>query len=342
MHDQGKLQIQMYLSIMLVISSLIHLFIGLYFVYLNSYFLAALSVVDLFVYVIAFFINKAGKTRLASFVFVFKILSYSVISTFLLGINVNVHWFILIAILPTALYLNFTKRQKSCILAAMPFLINLQLLLPKIYPPPFNMDGNTFLKFFFANILVVGLMVGFILNNVITRRLADSYAKDIKDFEDMSNLDPLTRLNNRRYADQFFEMLNNSAMNIPCLFCLIDIDNFKSINDTYGHDAGDIVLMIVADILRQNTRQSDLVCRWGGEEFLVGFQNCELKIGRDILEKMRKSIEDEVINTESGKIKVTITGGASILANSNIKATLENCDKKLYEGKRSGKNKIVL
>ena len=122
----------------------------------------------------------------------------------------------------------------------------------------------------------------------------------------------------------------------------MDIDDFKTVNDTYGHDTGDIVLKVIADILRRYARQSDLVCRWGGEEFLIGLPKCNMEIGRDILEKMRKAIEDETIHTASGGIKVTVTGGASILADSSVKSALEDCDKKLYEGKRSGKNKIVV
>ena len=342
MHEQNELQIQMYLSIMLITSAMVHLVIGIYFAYIGIYSLVILSIVDIMIYAVAFFINKVGRTRIASFIFVFKIISYSLISTFLFGTNVNVHWFILIAILPTALYLNFTELQKICILVSMPLLVNLQLFLPMIYPPPFNMEGNTFLKFFFANILGFGVMIELILNDVIARRLADLHAKSIKNFENMSNIDPLTSLNNRRYAEHFFEMLNDTAMNMPCLICLMDIDDFKAVNDTYGHDAGDVVLKAISGILRQYARQSDLVCRWGGEEFLIGLLKCDVETGRIILEKIRKAIEDEMVHTALGKISVTVTGGASVLNDEHIKTVLDDCDKKLYDGKRSGKNKIVI
>jgi len=336
------LKVKAYLYVMIAISASIHMLIGIYFAYLGIYALVVLSVIDVIVYIIAFFVNKSGKVRLASFITTFKIITYSLVATFLFGINVNAQWLALVAILPAALHLDFTKKQRVCIVGCIPILINLQLLLPKIHPPPFSMDDNVFLAFFFVNVVVLGFILSIVIDTIITKRIADSYAKEIDNFKHISNVDPLTALNNRRYAEHFFETIINDEQHIPFLFCLIDIDNFKAVNDTYGHDIGDIVLSSIADILRQNARKTDLVCRWGGEEFLIGFSKCSAERGREILEKIRKIIEDEIIFTESGEIKVTVTGGAMILTDNDIKAALVDCDKKLYEGKRSGKNKIVM
>ena len=337
-----KLKIKTYLTISIIVAGAMHVLFGIYFAYIGIYAMAVLNVFDVVVYIITFFVNKAGKTRLASFMLMIKIMFFSLSATFLLGTSVNSHWFILIAALPAVLYLDFTKTQKACIVIATPMLINFQMFFQFLHPPLFDMYNNVFLQFLFINIIVFSIIFVVGLNFFITQRVAAMQSKEIADFKHMSNIDPLTELNNRRYAGQFFEKLDEDSQNMPYLFCLMDIDNFKSINDTYGHNIGDVVLAAVADILRQNTRQSDLVCRWGGEEFLVVFLKCDEKIGRKLLEKIRKAVEDEIIKTESGEISITITCGASVLTDSNdIEAVLEICDKNLYEGKRSGKNKVV-
>ena len=339
-HD--KLRMQTYLAIVIVIAGAVHVLFGIYFAYLGIKPVVALNAFDVMVYIVAFFINKYGKTRMASFIIVLKIILYSLTATFLFGTNVNAHWFIMVAALPAALYLDFTRIQKICIVAAMPFLMNLQLSFPLMLPPPFDMDDNVFLKFAFATVIVFSFILSVTLNAIIARRISDLQIKEIDDFKHISNIDPLTELHNRRSAEVYFEKLITDSSAIPTVFCLIDIDDFKFVNDTYGHDAGDIALTTVAGILRKNTRQTDLVCRWGGEEFLVVLPKCNMEVGHRILEKIRKSVEDETIHTQSTDIKITITCGASTLIDGDIKLTLGICDKNLYEGKRSGKNKIVI
>jgi len=335
---QDKLKIQTYLSVVIVVAGATHLFFGVYFALLDIPFVVLLNVFDVFVYIGAFFINKAGKTRMASFIIVFKIIVFSLMATFLFGTNVNAQWFVMVAALPAALYLDFSKFQKVCIIATMPFLISIQLFFPLLFPPPFYMYDNNLLEFLFANIIVLSFILTITLNTIITSRISDLQMQQVDEFKHMSNIDALTELSNRRHAEQFFDKLDD----LPSIFCLIDIDNFKAVNDTYGHDAGDAVLSTVAGILRKNTRQTDLVCRWGGEEFLVVLPKCNSEVGHRILEKMRKTVEDETIHTDSNEIKVTITGGAAVLTDSDIKLTLSICDKNLYEGKRSGKNKIII
>ena len=342
MSIQDKFKIQVYLSIVIAIAGAMHVFFGIYFAYLGIYQVVFLNAIDVVVYIAAYLINRTGRTRLASFIIVFKVIIYSLMATFLFGTDVNAQWFIMVAALPAALYLDFTKLQRILIVAAMPFLINLQLSFPWMSPPPFDMGDNIVLRYLFANVIVFSFIFTVTVYAIITRKVADMQAKEIDDLEHKSNIDPLTELNNRRHAEQFFKDLVANSQNIPSVFCLIDIDDFKSVNDTYGHNVGDTALSTVANILRGNTRQTDLVCRWGGEEFLVVLPKCNLEAGSKILEKIRKAVENEAISSEAGKIKITITAGASILTDNNIEMALINCDKNLYEGKRSGKNKIVI
>jgi len=340
-HD--KLKFQTYLAISIIVAATIHVLFGVYFAFLGIYLIVALNVFDVIIYIITFFINKAGKIRAASFILVLKIVLFSLIATFLMGTNVNAQWFIMIAALPAALYLDFTKVQKAVIVASMPILINVQMAFPLFFTPLFDMSDNTFLRLIFANVIVIGSIFAVALNAIISHRISDMQKKQIDDYHHISNIDPLTELKNRRYANQFFEKLIAGEYDMPCLFCMIDIDNFKHVNDQYGHNTGDIVLKTVAEVLLNCTRQTDLVCRWGGEEFLLCLPKCDTVNGRNVLEKIRQAVQDKIIPTDAGDIKVTITGGATALSDvTTIEATLETCDKNLYEGKRGGKNRMVL
>ena len=336
----NKLRVQAYNYVMILLCASIHIFIGVYFTFLGIYSIVALSVFDVSVYLIAFFINKAGKTRLTGFIVTFKVITYSFIATILFGAGVNAQLLALAAMLPAALHLDFTKMQRICIVASIPFIINLQLLLPTMLTPILDMSDDMFLGIFFANVVALGSIASVALNTVITGKIAERHAKEIDNFKHISNTDPLTGLNNRRYAENFFEKLTDE--DFPLLFGMIDIDDFKHVNDTFGHEAGDAVLKSVAEILRNNSRKTDLACRWGGEEFLIGLSKCSLERGLGILEKIRHIIEHEVINTESGGIKITITCGVAAATDGDIKTALSECDKKLYDGKRSGKNQIVV
>jgi len=320
---------------------LVHALLGVYFVYIGILPLVILCIFDALVYMVAMFLNKAQKVRAASFILLAKAISFSILATFLLGTDVNVQWLILLVVLPVTTHLDFTKLQRIIIVATIPLTINLQFVLQATHTPIFDMSDDVFLRIFFANIVVWGVLAEVVAYGILTKITVDTHAKDADNYRNMSFIDPLTKLNNRRYADRFFEKLNKSS-DAAHVLCLIDIDDFKSINDTHGHDVGDIVLTAVAGVIRQSIRQTDLACRWGGEEFLIGLTDCAITEAREILEKIRRNIEELAVPSEKGEISVTVTGGADVLRQASVKETLTRCDEKLYEGKQNGKNVIVI
>ena len=120
------------------------------------------------------------------------------------------------------------------------------------------------------------------------------------------------------------------------VFCLIDIDNFKKVNDTYGHLVGDQVLVKVAMILQENIRQSDLVARWGGEEFVVVLYPTTFTSARNVLETLRKKIEEEFLDFSC---QLTCSFGATVLMyDSDIDQVFQKADEALYAAKADGKN----
>lgn len=162
--------------------------------------------------------------------------------------------------------------------------------------------------------------------------------------EELATKDELTKVCNRR---RLFEVLEREVelakrQFAPFTILMIDIDNFKSINDTYGHLAGDKALKEVAQTMKQTLRKCDYLGRYGGEEFLVILSYPTLKNSCVCAERIRKKIENLTIESNNQMIKVTISTGSTIYCpEESLDATLARADKALYMAKESGKNKVV-
>ena len=156
--------------------------------------------------------------------------------------------------------------------------------------------------------------------------------------QELVNRDRLTNVATR---DFFFESMreNPSAFGT---YLMIDIDKFKSVNDTYGHFAGDAVIARVASILTKNVRDGDLVCRFGGEEFIVFLDKQPREAGFAIAERMRKAIEEDVLDHEGARLNVTVSIGGSLKDRiKDIEMAIQEADEALYRAKNSGRNQTI-
>jgi len=123
---------------------------------------------------------------------------------------------------------------------------------------------------------------------------------------------------------------------------IFDIDNFKKINDTYGHQAGDEVLKLVSKIIKERVRDIDMVARWGGEEIIMGLVGSEEHHAYEIADDIRKKIEETEVDWEGKTIKFTVSGGvASFAETKDFERLFKKSDEALYKAKQTGKNKIV-
>ncbi|XOB63677.1 GGDEF domain-containing protein [Campylobacterota bacterium DY0563] len=166
-----------------------------------------------------------------------------------------------------------------------------------------------------------------------------------KELKKLANIDPLTKLYNRRFMDERINyFFNLSKRNKGFLaMCIFDIDFFKKVNDTYGHNAGDKVLQMISELAMENFRETDFVGRMGGEEFCIIFTYGNINAVKDAIERFRKIIENSILKYEKNEIKITASFGISYLTD-NIKTQEElykNADSALYEAKNTGRNKIV-
>jgi len=176
-----------------------------------------------------------------------------------------------------------------------------------------------------------------------TERLRDNFQLSME----AAITDSLTGLHNRRYMESHLGTLveEAAARGKPLSLLILDIDYFKSINDNYGHDAGDDVLREFATRVRKSIRGIDLACRHGGEEFVIVMPETDMAVAGVVAERIRRRIAGEQfpIQKGSGAIDVTISIGIAALqsADDTADTILKRADQALYRAKRDGRNRVV-
>lgn len=167
-----------------------------------------------------------------------------------------------------------------------------------------------------------------------------------KKLEKLASVDPLTKLYNRRYFSKMANHLLNLAKRDKENLALVmmDIDDFKTINDSYGHKIGDDVIVVISNILLTMSRESDIVCRFGGEEFLMLLPKTDITGAAIIAEKMRAKVEELRLSVDKNQeIKFTMSLGISeveVGSEKDIERAIKRADDALYNAKRSGKNRV--
>jgi two-component system cell cycle response regulator len=185
-----------------------------------------------------------------------------------------------------------------------------------------------------------------VMTQIKRKRHTDFLRDQIEESFELAVTDGLTGLHNRRYMETHLATLvSDAARTGRDLSVLItDIDHFKAINDTYGHDAGDAVLKAVAARLKRNTRNADLACRLGGEEFLLILPDTALSGAYQIGERIRSRIASEAFQTGQGtRIRLTASVGIAALdgENDTPESLVKRADNALYAAKRRGRNRIA-
>jgi two-component system cell cycle response regulator len=179
------------------------------------------------------------------------------------------------------------------------------------------------------------------------KRYQDRLRHNVQLSLEMAITDQLTGLHNRRYMARHLDSLISNAQksNKPLAFLIMDIDHFKAVNDTHGHDIGDEVLREFANRISANIRGIDLACRYGGEEFVVVMPDTDVDFAYTIAERLRKSVETTPIEISRapGALNVTISIGiaASAGGDDNAEKLLHRADQALYRAKREGRNRVI-
>lgn len=277
-----------------------------------------------------------------------EIIIHAIAATVSVGWNWGFAMFI-VCIVPIPFMLEFKKRF-------MPYLIStiivLAFLILKAYTTVegsvmYSVDSQAastamyMFNSFFAFFLIIAISAVFKISRAESQqKLNDKNETLIR----LAAIDPLTQLFNRRAMTSYMKTVQEraAATNTTYVVVMGDIDDFKRINDTYGHSCGDKVIETVARIMAECVPSEGYVCRWGGEEVLFAIPNCTSEKGTQVAEKIRSKIEAERFTSENGSYGVTITFGVyECDGRISYEKGISIADKYLYYGKQNGKNVVI-
>jgi len=212
---------------------------------------------------------------------------------------------------------------------------NFQLAHKKLYTIALALEENT-------QVLSKDLKVQNTEVNKLSEKITQ-LEKELEAVRQESKEDFLTKVYNRRALDEFLDIKEAEFKRYEHNFCfvLFDIDHFKSVNDTYGHDAGDAVLTAFAKILKNEARAEDVVGRFGGEEFVAILTETDTEGGVAFAEKVRKHVQKAKFMYKGERINVTVSSGLAERAKSiSLQSVVKSADELLYQSKRNGRNQV--
>lgn len=334
--------------IFIVACLLIHVTFVVMFSLMGLWIAAGVNVLSSLFYAYLTFVKRKFESSdiIASY---FEILVFCVVMTVLLSMDAGFYYYItgMIAVI----FLLARGKGNSCyVYQAVGFVALVVSKLGSIGVAAFDDLRAVFLPYqtavYFGNLIVTALFV--IVASYLFAQDAD---KSFSELSELSFTDELTGLPNRRYLLRKLDVLHAAAQGGTSVVrsesfsvAIIDIDDFKKFNDTWGHDVGDIVLQETTRVFAQSVRDSDDVVRWGGEEFVVYMPGCPLDTAAERLEQMRAAVEGMCLLAGRGTstcLHVTVTIGAAESMGRPFDDVVAEADQRLYMGKRSGKNQVV-
>jgi len=325
----------------------IHFILIFIFASVKVYSMVAFNIASTLCYILCGKLVKNERYILFYYITFIEICLHSYTATILVGWAPGFPLYI-IGIMPVIFYMHFSLDESASLYESL--LIGLCCLLTFVVckvisyriDPIYTLSETaaTFIYIFntFCTFFILLFFSLFFLREI---QASKSYLREQNArLDKIAGIDSLTGLYNRRSMDK----LLNNAMNSGKVFSVIicDIDDFKKVNDTYGHNSGDEVLRRVSDTIVSVLREHDFVCRWGGEEILILAGGTPLSGASLVAERIRSHIAEMEISTEEGAINCTITAGAAESTEAcTVTEIIGLADSRLYSGKKTGKNKVV-
>lgn len=343
-HSCTQMQYLYMVTLTAVISSLlIHSIFLLFFIWHSIPFLIALNLASIAIYLSLLVIIWRRKYAAVDVLLSLEVMCYSFLATVWCGTN-SLTFMLPLTMLVLQIMLPYAKSSYRALVCALLWLsMLLSVSIAWVCPIRVPLIGCE-LSISLLNITVVCVGITAVL--MVCEKLHGFVQKYnqrmMLQLEVDAYTDTLTGLYNRRYAQEIFFKISSERQGEHWFVAIADIDDFKRINDTYGHATGDVVLAKVAKILKENLRSSDYLFRWGGEEFLILLRSLHTELAVHVLEKVHAAVESAQIVHQQTQIKVTVTLGTAPLNLKNIDASIARADECMYQGKQLGKNQVCI
>ena len=331
------------MSLIMFVLGIFNMGLLIFFVIFSIYPMVLVSMFSVTLYIYCFIQASRDKNLLLVFNLSYaEIMIHAVASVLLLGVDSGFSLYI-IAMLPLGYYAsyNFSSEKKSVnpmlyvLFSGVAFCF--ARILGSSMDPLYSygnksIDRAMYMVNYFVAVIAIVLFFSTLLNQI---KYLESQQKN------QNKKDALTGLANRRSIQERYE--DSELLQESYAVILADIDDFKKVNDTYGHDAGDRTLKAVSAVFKNAVRGEDIVCRWGGEEILVFLPKCPLENAKDRAEAILQNIRKLQLTTqEHSSFGVTMTFGVAISEEAgSFTEVVQKADERLYTGKQTGKNQVV-
>ena len=342
--SESEMLLYTFLIVAIFFSLSVHICLLTFYIVVKIPFMAIVNVGSLAVSVLNLLLHRHKKYRAVGSIITIESMLYTIIASCFTGIYsyVALYVFMVLIMQVYAPYasVKFRVRLFTFWWAVAMVAIGFSLFIE----PPYILEGaaNVVMILFNFSSTCVAIAAQLSINTFIVASIHELNQKKIASLQIQANKDALTGLYNRRYSEAFFKEIKEQEPAQEWCIAGIDIDKFKLVNDRYGHAFGDVVLKNLSEYLINSLRSTDVVFRWGGEEFLVFLKNVKISTAYDILEKLRVGVSQQKIVTEDNEeVSYTITVGVAKLDLNDIEEAIELCDKRMYAGKNAGRNRVV-
>ena len=285
--------------------------------------------------------KKVKDKNILVYATIAEIILHAVVATMCVGLLSNFAMFLLMLI-PLAFLMPNTYKQVPFVVLFLnvPLYGFLNYYYSDAAHALYDISGSSYQMIFYIINIIVGSFVLIYISIIFT--ILNTYNEcklrmQTKQLKDMASTDPLTKLNNRRAMN--LKLAEISISSERYVIGIGDIDNFKRVNDTYGHDMGDVVLKGVANTIEETLPDNASAGRWGGEEFLFVIPDCDINEGRKAADDILRKIAASTFEHEGRTFSVTMTIGiCEGVKDTSIDNMITNADARLYKGKNNGKN----
>lgn len=333
--DYHRLRVILFIAPM---AALVHLLLIPFFYFVGVEILAWLNVFSVLIWAYGIWLSNRNSINRAIQLFCCEVLIHSVVVTYYLGPEPGFQYYLwsmsALAVMDTS-----SSRLRVFITAIMLVLV-FALLNIGLFRPVLAFPFTEYLLYMkLANMVISGILS--ILAIMIMRGL---HLRQQAELKTLADRDALTGLFNRRQGSVLLDQACAHALRSkqPLTVVMADIDRFKQINDSYGHAVGDVVLCQIADLLQNSIRKSDVLIRWGGEEFLLLLPDTSAKAAENLLDKVNHRLQLLCSEGRISQVPVTLSFGIAQWHSAELMdQTIMRADDALYLSKRGGRNRMT-
>lgn len=344
MNDLNHLETFFSMTIITAFAAVPHVFFTFFYLFEGIHTLMWVNIVSLAVYGIAFLLLLKRVRYVSSFIVTVEVIAYALISVYYIGWESGSQWFMLVALLPHYLFSDVLPRHRLVLTVVLAVCLNGAALYGLNARPLVALNSFHALQIVNLNILVMAIVFELLLSSlvkVITERI---HQKRLDSVRIEALQDPMTGMWNRRYVDDCFDTWFREQAKGQAVLVMLDMDNFKDVNDHFGHDQGDVVLAAFAQGARTHFRYTDLLIRWGGDEFLFILHNLTTEQAYRAMEKLRQYFRRTPLKLDEHTEEYVITFSAGIAVYDPVQGmshSLKQCDQRLYIAKQQGRDQIT-